>query len=95
MDERLKQRYVVAFDISDDRQRYRVNKILAHWGNRVQKSVYEILITRGELVELEQRLRQHLGEADSLRIYLPSSQQKGLFLGKNELIIDYPDTVVL
>lgn len=33
--------YVVAFDISDDKTRYRVVKVLKGYGYRVQKSVFE------------------------------------------------------
>ena len=33
--------YVVAFDISDDKKRYRCAKVLKGFGVRVQKSVFE------------------------------------------------------
>ena len=36
--------YVACFDISDDRQRTRVGKVLLRHGDRVQKSVFEIAV---------------------------------------------------
>lgn len=35
------QEYVVAYDISDDRERAKVEKILKNYGFRIQKSVFE------------------------------------------------------
>jgi len=40
--------FLVCFDISDDRMRYRVGKELAHYGLRVQRSVFEITLRSGE-----------------------------------------------
>jgi len=64
-------RYLVAFDIADDKRRYRVVKVLLGVGRRVQQSVFEV----DELSEA--RLRQVMAEvrrlvdtgADSVRAY--------------------------
>ncbi len=36
--------YLVCFDISDDRARHKVGKLLLHYGSRVQESVFEIMV---------------------------------------------------
>lgn len=62
--------YLVCFDITDDRVRYRVGKALAEYGERVQKSVYEIsLRTPGELDALERALRELIEPDDDIRLY--------------------------
>ena len=52
-------RYLVAYDISDNRERYQVDKLLQGFGFRRQKSVFECRLTlsmlgrlRGALTEL-------------------------------------------
>lgn len=40
--------FLVCFDISDDRLRRRVAKVLLEYGDRVQKSVFEVVIQSAE-----------------------------------------------
>lgn len=61
---------LVCYDISDDRRRYRVDKVLSGYGVRVQKSVFECYLGQVERRELEQELRQLIvDEEDSIRLY--------------------------
>lgn len=53
-------RYVVVYDISNNRERSRASKILAGYGVRVQKSVFECRCTRGGV----SRMRKALDELD-------------------------------
>jgi CRISPR-associated protein Cas2 len=41
--------YVVAYDVADDRRRQQVATLLAAWGRRVQKSVFECEWNRTEM----------------------------------------------
>ena len=52
MDERV----VIAYDVTDDRRRYRLCKALERYGARIQYSVFELSITRKDL----QKLVDHL-----------------------------------
>ena len=62
--------FLVCFDISDDRMRYRVGKELAHYGLRVQRSVFEITLRSGEeLTALQKTLRPWVEDDDDLRFY--------------------------
>lgn len=49
-------RYVIAYDIEDDRLRNRLAKTLRSVGFRVQQSVFECLLDTRDLARLEQRL---------------------------------------
>ncbi|MEA3287263.1 MAG: CRISPR-associated endonuclease Cas2 [Candidatus Marinimicrobia bacterium] len=87
-------KYVVAFDIHSNRARYRVNKIIGSWGQRVQKSVYEISIPDEESTGFQLSLKKLMGESDSIRFYHQTDTQKVLCLGNNEVKISSPKLVV-
>jgi len=63
--------YVVSFDICDDRDRYRVVKIIKEYGIRVQKSVFECPhLTEGQLLRMKHRLEARIDHGcDSVRYY--------------------------
>ena len=48
--------YLIAYDISDDRERRRVEQVLQGFGFRRQKSVFECRLTRGHLAHLQREL---------------------------------------
>lgn len=63
--------YVVCFDVSDDRTRYRVVKVLKGYGYRVQKSVFECpRLTEKKLFTLMDRLERLIDHTtDTVRFY--------------------------
>jgi CRISPR-associated protein Cas2 len=63
--------YVVCFDISDDRTRYRVVKVLKGYGYRVQKSVFECpRLTEKKLLTLMDRVGRLIDQTtDTVRFY--------------------------
>jgi len=63
--------YVISFDISDDKIRYRVVKALKGYGIRVQKSVFECAgMTEKQFLKLKDRLEGLIDETtDSVRYY--------------------------
>jgi len=63
--------YIVAYDIPDDRRRTQVAKILEDFGDRVQFSVFELLLdSPRRLAILRTRLLRAIDlEKDSVRIY--------------------------
>ncbi len=61
---------VIAYDISNDKRRNKVAKLLLDYGNRVQYSVFEAELTKELLDELIRRVKPYINEKeDSLRIY--------------------------
>jgi CRISPR-associated protein Cas2 len=62
-------RYVISYDIEEDRKRTRLSNLLLDYGDRVQKSVFEAELTAEALEELLQKATGELGEEDNLRIY--------------------------
>jgi CRISPR-associated protein Cas2 len=62
--------YVIAYDISDNRRRTKVHKILLGFGKWTQFSLFECFLTRKQLVLLRSKLAEHLMEQqDSVRFY--------------------------
>jgi CRISPR-associated protein Cas2 len=63
--------YVIAFDISDNRARYRATKVLKGVGTRVQKSVFECAnINEQGLLKIQAKLEEIIDHSsDSVRCY--------------------------
>ncbi len=62
--------YIVAYDISDDRRRTKVHKVLSGFGTWTQYSLFECFLSKKELVMLKVKLARHLDDTqDSVRFY--------------------------
>ena len=69
--------YVVSYDISDNKRRQKIAKILLNFGDRVQYSVFEAILP-GQLLEkmVSSLTRVICDEEDSIRIYQPCKECK-------------------
>jgi CRISPR-associated protein Cas2 len=66
--------HVFAYDISNNRRRYRVSKLLEAKGIRVQESVFEIRGDHQAIENLAARAKRQMMPGDSLRVYpIPSA----------------------
>lgn len=64
------QLWLICYDISDDRKRYRVERALQAFGVRVQFSVWGCQLDRRALARLKSRLGQLIDKRhDSVRLY--------------------------
>ena len=62
--------YVISYDIPCDRRRKKIANLLEGYGERVQYSVFECILTPKKYENLCKRLKKHfLEEEDSLRFY--------------------------
>jgi len=61
--------YVIAYDMSDDRRRTKVHKVLCGFGRWTQYSLFECHLTPKEMLMLRERLDKYLKEGDSVRFY--------------------------
>lgn len=61
---------LIAYDITEDKVRVRVAKILLDYGVRVQYSVFEMDMTENELTIVLKRVRAQINEdTDSVLVY--------------------------
>ena len=61
--------YLFAYDIASDRVRNRVSNLLEDYGVRVQKSVFELRVTKPRSRTLARRIGRLIDQGDSLRVY--------------------------
>ncbi len=75
----------------------RVAKVCKNYGQRVQMSVFECRVTRGQLVEMEAKLLKIIEpDKDSLRIYtLLGGRDKCLRVHGQDRYTDFDDPLVL
>jgi CRISPR-associated protein Cas2 len=80
-------RYVIAYDIEDDRARTRIAALLAGYGTRVQKSVFECNLEAEALERLTRLLSEELAGAPGggIRIYRLCADCYGASMGLGEL----------
>ncbi len=63
-------RYVVCYDVTDDKRRLKIVKLLEGYGDRVQYSVFEMAISPDQLSELVEKLLEKLDPgADRATVY--------------------------
>jgi CRISPR-associated protein Cas2 len=77
-DSRTTTLYVIAYDISSDRRRTQIHKILSGFGHWTQFSLFECYLSEKQYMQLRRRLEDHLniGE-DSVRFYVLCSSCAG------------------
>lgn len=61
---------VFSYDVSSDKRRRKVARLLEDVATQVQKSVFETRMTEARASAIAQRLAALLGEGDSLRVYV-------------------------
>lgn len=76
--------YLVCYDVVENNRRNRVCKILKGYGLRVQKSVFECVLSADQLVMVQRKVDRALkAEEDQVRFYPMSAttRRKVLVLG--------------
>ncbi len=89
--------YIVCYDISNNKRRYRVQKLLKYYGIRVQHSVFEIYIRRdNELKTLQKKLKQLMIKTDSIRFYhFPENARQRSKSLDNKKIAYFPSVIII
>ncbi|EOA6548158.1 CRISPR-associated endonuclease Cas2 [Vibrio vulnificus] len=64
-----REHYVICYDISERQTRYRVEKALLGYGERVQYSVFECRLTTGQFFALRHELRRWLEDGDRVNYF--------------------------
>lgn len=79
---------LIAYDIRSDRKRRRVAETLEAYGRRVQRSVFECDLTRGQYEELLRKLEASYGNAvaSNIRFYrlCVACMNKASLMGEGE-----------
>lgn len=68
-EKRNKSLVVVIYDVSNDKRRTRIGKVLESYGFRVQRSAFECLLTKRGYEKMVKRLENIIAKDDMMRIY--------------------------
>lgn len=60
---------LIIYDITDNKKRLKLSKLLLGYGFRIQKSAFEATITKKKYQELLDKLPAFISEEDSIRVY--------------------------
>lgn len=61
--------YVAAYDVTDDRRRNRVARVLTEFGHRVQLSVFVVDVAPDDLPDLRRRVGEVLAREDQFDLF--------------------------
>jgi CRISPR-associated protein Cas2 len=84
-------RYIISYDITDDKRRLRIANLLLNYGVRVQYSVFECRLNEALLAKLRARLERLLKpDEDNIRIYrlCTACEREIIALGNAEAIVE-------
>lgn len=84
---------LVIYDISDNKQRYRIAKYLSSYGFRVQKSCFEARLNKKQYQNLVAGLENRLHEEDNVRIYRLKGYEEIKIFGSRDYVMD--DDVII
>jgi len=81
---------LIPYDISDDKRRRVVDKILSSYGRRVNYSVFEIEVTSTRFRQLISELKKATTSKDHIRIYRLTKEvvNRSFVLHREERIFD-------
>ncbi|HBT97217.1 MAG TPA: CRISPR-associated endonuclease Cas2 [Desulfobulbaceae bacterium] len=75
-------KYIVIYDISDDKERLRLSKILEGYGFRVQESAFECLLSRLSRERMVAAIEALAIETGFVNIYRINEHRKTISLGQ-------------
>lgn len=89
--------YIVCYDISSNKRRYRVSKHLQTYGQRVQRSVFEIYIRRErDLTSLIKKLKKLMQDDDRICFYhFPENARQRSKSLNNQKIAYFPSSIII
>ncbi|WP_075202547.1 CRISPR-associated endonuclease Cas2 [Vibrio mexicanus] len=61
--------WIISFDISDNKKRRRAVKVLEGYGHRTQFSVFECLVRRQQLRQIQTKLKKLIEPSDKVLYY--------------------------
>ena len=85
----LKYRVLIIYDITEDKPRIKLSKLLSSYGVRVQKSAFEASLNKKQYENLIFELDRYVGREDSIRMYKLYEDSEVITYGKaDEAIFD-------
>ena len=73
--------FLVSYDISDDKRRSRIARLMLGYGERIQQSVFCCQLNKREMLRLQEEIKQLIHHADDQVLFLNA----GAVIGYNPL----------
>lgn len=84
---------LIIYDIIDNKTRNKMVKLLESYGNRVQKSAFEALLTSVQYNEVIRKICNIINEEDNVRMYRLNSSNEVVLIGTSDTI--YEEDVII
>lgn len=84
---------LIIYDIIDNKTRNKMVKLLESYGNRVQKSAFEALLTSAQYNEVIRKICNIINEEDNVRMYRLNSSNEVVLIGTSDTI--YEEDVII
>ena len=84
---------LIIYDIIDNKTRNKMVKLLESYGNRVQKSAFEALLTSVQYNEVIRKIFNIINEEDNVRMYRLNSSNEVVLIGTSDTI--YEEDVII
>lgn len=91
------EKYIIAYDIADDKRRYRAFKTIKEYATPVQFSLFESNLTKSDILKLKHRLKTIINEdEDSMIFYRQCANCKDSAerMGKSNYVYGDEDVIV-
>jgi len=87
---------LITYDISDNKRRRKVEKLLSSYGYRVNYSVFELEIAPGKFQKIIRSLKKVSENADHIRIYILNKEvlKKSFVLHKDDGIFEHEELYI-
>jgi len=93
IEDKNKKLVLIIYDIIDNKRRNQMVKLLESYGNRVQKSAFEALLTDRQYREIVNRISLVIDNEDNVRLYRLNSSNEVILLGSTETV--YEEEVII
>lgn len=96
----MRHSYIITYDICEPKRLTRVFKTMRDWGNHLQYSVFECQLTRVEVLQLREELKEIINEAVDQVLFIDLGPSEGRgervieALGQAYVQIDAPCLVI-
>lgn len=85
---------LIIYDISDNKQRLKLAKLLSSFGNRVQKSAFEAYLTRKQYTNMVNGIEKMIHKDDNIRIYRLNNYEEIKLFGEKDYTL-YEDVIII
>lgn len=93
----LKYKVLIIYDITEDKPRIKLSKLLSSYGIRVQKSAFEACLNKKQYEKLVFELDRYVGREDredSIRVYKLYEDSEVITYGKADKVI-FDDVIIV